>query len=170
MITSTRAILKLTSVRFQATNSSNGAAPPDSHNLTPPPPPPPPPRTSLLSVPKPSWIVRVCVSNMIRRDMKVMLHLLLQKERGVPQLIKNQNEGVVPSVPSVVEGGPNREVGLTTRDKKVFNKERKTEDNQLYFQAIVAPFFMNIYIVGLNHLFDIEIDKVNKLYLPLVSG
>ncbi|GMH23744.1 hypothetical protein Nepgr_025587 [Nepenthes gracilis] len=37
-------------------------------------------------------------------------------------------------------------------------------------QAIVAALFMNIYIVGLNQLFDIEIDKVNKPYLPLASG
>jgi len=29
---------------------------------------------------------------------------------------------------------------------------------------------MNIYIVGLNQLTDIEIDKVNKPYLPLASG
>ncbi|KVH93647.1 UbiA prenyltransferase family [Cynara cardunculus var. scolymus] len=36
--------------------------------------------------------------------------------------------------------------------------------------AIVAAFFMNIYIVGLNQLSDIEIDKVNKPYLPLASG
>ncbi|KAJ0779216.1 putative Heat shock protein DnaJ, cysteine-rich domain superfamily [Helianthus annuus] len=61
MITSTGAIFKLTAVRFPVTNSSNGAPPPDSHNNPPPPPPspsPPPPRTPLLSVPKPSWIVR----------------------------------------------------------------------------------------------------------------
>ncbi|CAI9285504.1 unnamed protein product [Lactuca saligna] len=38
------------------------------------------------------------------------------------------------------------------------------------FEAIVAAFFMNIYIVGLNQLSDIEIDKVNKPYLPLASG
>ncbi|KAL8242895.1 hypothetical protein R6Q59_013197 [Mikania micrantha] len=37
-------------------------------------------------------------------------------------------------------------------------------------EAIVAAFFMNIYIVGLNQLSDIEIDKVNKPYLPLASG
>lgn len=29
---------------------------------------------------------------------------------------------------------------------------------------------MNIYVVGLNQLFDVEIDKVNKPYLPLASG
>ncbi|XP_022929670.1 homogentisate phytyltransferase 1, chloroplastic-like isoform X2 [Cucurbita moschata] len=37
-------------------------------------------------------------------------------------------------------------------------------------EAIVAALFMNIYIVGLNQLFDIEIDKINKPYLPLASG
>lgn len=29
-------------------------------------------------------------------------------------------------------------------------------------QAVVAALFMNIYIVGLNQLFDIEIDKVSS--------
>ena len=29
---------------------------------------------------------------------------------------------------------------------------------------------MNIYIVGLNQISDIAIDKVNKPYLPLASG
>ena len=28
----------------------------------------------------------------------------------------------------------------------------------------------NLYIVGINQLSDIEIDKVNKPYLPLASG
>ncbi|MQM13696.1 hypothetical protein Taro_046619 [Colocasia esculenta] len=37
-------------------------------------------------------------------------------------------------------------------------------------EAVVAALFMNIYIVGLNQLFDIEIDKVNKPNLPLASG
>ncbi|RXH71562.1 hypothetical protein DVH24_018917 [Malus domestica] len=37
-------------------------------------------------------------------------------------------------------------------------------------EAVVAAFFMNIYIVGLNQLSDIDIDKVNKPYLPLASG
>ncbi|XP_065001077.1 probable homogentisate phytyltransferase 1, chloroplastic isoform X1 [Musa acuminata AAA Group] len=37
-------------------------------------------------------------------------------------------------------------------------------------QAVVAAVFMNIYIVGLNQVFDIEIDKVNKPNLPLASG
>ncbi|PPD88563.1 hypothetical protein GOBAR_DD14490 [Gossypium barbadense] len=38
------------------------------------------------------------------------------------------------------------------------------------FQAVVAALFMNIYIVGLNQLSDVEIDKVNKPFLPLASG
>eukprot|EP00475_Leptophrys_vorax_P030972 TRINITY_DN46739_c0_g1_i1.p1 TRINITY_DN46739_c0_g1~~TRINITY_DN46739_c0_g1_i1.p1 ORF type:complete len:442 (+),score=-18.92 TRINITY_DN46739_c0_g1_i1:425-1750(+) len=38
------------------------------------------------------------------------------------------------------------------------------------FQALIPALLMNIYIVGLNQLFDIEIDKVNKPYLPLASG
>ncbi|KAL9254738.1 Homogentisate phytyltransferase 1, chloroplastic-like protein [Drosera capensis] len=37
-------------------------------------------------------------------------------------------------------------------------------------EAVIAALFMNIYIVGLNQLCDIEIDKVNKPYLPLASG
>lgn len=37
-------------------------------------------------------------------------------------------------------------------------------------QALVPSIFMNIYIVGLNQLYDVDIDKVNKPYLPLASG
>ncbi|KAM6579407.1 hypothetical protein CsatA_003181 [Cannabis sativa] len=40
----------------------------------------------------------------------------------------------------------------------------------LTFQAVVAALLMNIYIVGLNQLYDIDIHKVNKPYLPLASG
>lgn len=38
------------------------------------------------------------------------------------------------------------------------------------FQALIPALFMNIYIVGLNQLYDIEIDKLNKPELPLASG
>nr|AFB69501.1 isopentenyltransferase [Ginkgo biloba] len=52
--------------------------------------------------------------------------------------------------------------------------ERLSDLSPLFFtgvmEAIVAALLMNIYIVGLNQLFDIEIDKVNKPYLPLASG
>lgn len=52
--------------------------------------------------------------------------------------------------------------------------EKFSDFSPLFFtgvlEAIVAALFMNIYIVGLNQLSDIEIDKVNKPYLPLASG
>ncbi|XP_014492795.1 homogentisate phytyltransferase 1, chloroplastic-like [Vigna radiata var. radiata] len=38
------------------------------------------------------------------------------------------------------------------------------------FQAIVAAALMACYITGLNHLTDVEIDKINKPYRPLASG
>ncbi|XP_042433123.1 probable homogentisate phytyltransferase 1, chloroplastic isoform X1 [Zingiber officinale] len=37
-------------------------------------------------------------------------------------------------------------------------------------KALLSAVFMNIYVVGLNQLFDVEIDKVNKPMLPLASG
>jgi homogentisate phytyltransferase/homogentisate geranylgeranyltransferase len=37
-------------------------------------------------------------------------------------------------------------------------------------QALIPALLMNISIVGLNQVFDVEIDKVNKPYLPLASG
>ncbi|OWM86996.1 hypothetical protein CDL15_Pgr016033 [Punica granatum] len=52
--------------------------------------------------------------------------------------------------------------------------EKLSDLNPTFFtgllEAVVAALFMNIYIVGLNQLSDIDIDKVNKPYLPLASG
>ncbi|KAG9456347.1 hypothetical protein H6P81_000855 [Aristolochia fimbriata] len=52
--------------------------------------------------------------------------------------------------------------------------ERMSDISPVFFagllEAVVAALFMNIYIVGLNQLFDIEIDRVNKPTLPLASG
>ncbi|XP_074274251.1 homogentisate geranylgeranyltransferase, chloroplastic-like [Silene latifolia] len=39
-----------------------------------------------------------------------------------------------------------------------------------WLKTLVPAILMNIYVVGLNQLFDIEIDKVNKPNLPLASG
>ncbi|KAG2607539.1 hypothetical protein PVAP13_4NG252433 [Panicum virgatum] len=39
-----------------------------------------------------------------------------------------------------------------------------------FLEALASSLCMNIYVVGLNQLFDIEIDKVNKPTLPLASG
>ena len=36
--------------------------------------------------------------------------------------------------------------------------------------AVLPALLMNVYIVGLNQLFDIDIDRVNKPTLPLASG
>eukprot|EP00898_Chlorokybus_atmophyticus_P006624 jgi/Chlat1/6963/Chrsp52S06618 len=38
------------------------------------------------------------------------------------------------------------------------------------FQALIPALCINVAIVGLNQVYDIEIDKVNKPYLPLASG
>ena len=37
-------------------------------------------------------------------------------------------------------------------------------------QAMVPALLMNICIVGLNQIFDVPIDRINKPYLPLASG
>ncbi|KAG2436973.1 hypothetical protein HYH02_011405 [Chlamydomonas schloesseri] len=37
-------------------------------------------------------------------------------------------------------------------------------------QALASALLMNIAIVGINQLYDVEIDKINKPYLPLASG
>ena len=36
--------------------------------------------------------------------------------------------------------------------------------------ALPAALLMNVYIVGLNQLFDIELDRINKPELPLAAG
>ncbi|XP_073132214.1 homogentisate phytyltransferase 1, chloroplastic-like [Henckelia pumila] len=38
------------------------------------------------------------------------------------------------------------------------------------FKAVVPVVLMSIYVSGINQLYDVEIDKVNKPYLPLASG
>lgn len=41
---------------------------------------------------------------------------------------------------------------------------------KVMFQALFSALLMNICIVGMNQIFDIEIDRVNKPYLPLAAG
>jgi len=38
-----------------------------------------------------------------------------------------------------------------------------------FLTALVPALLINIYIVGLNQLFDIEVDRINKPFLPLAS-
>lgn len=40
----------------------------------------------------------------------------------------------------------------------------------LLFRAIVTGLLCNIFIVGINQIEDIELDKINKPHLPLASG
>ncbi|MCL7048334.1 hypothetical protein MKW94_007226 [Papaver nudicaule] len=37
-------------------------------------------------------------------------------------------------------------------------------------KALIPALLMNIYVVGLNQLFDVEIDKINKPDLPIAAG
>ncbi len=43
-------------------------------------------------------------------------------------------------------------------------------DWRLFAISLAACLFANVYITGLNQLTDIEIDRINKPYLPLASG
>lgn len=36
--------------------------------------------------------------------------------------------------------------------------------------AIVCAVLVNIYVTGLNQIFDVDIDKINKPYLPIAAG
>ncbi|QCE05842.1 homogenitisate phytyltransferase [Vigna unguiculata] len=63
---------------------------------------------------------------------------------------------------------------LSTVSASLFAVEKLSDISPLFFigllQALVPHIFMDIYINGVNQLFDLEIDKINKPYLPLASG
>ncbi|XP_027935292.1 glycinol 4-dimethylallyltransferase-like [Vigna unguiculata] len=52
--------------------------------------------------------------------------------------------------------------------------EKLSDISPLFFigllQAVLPHSFMLLYVNGVNQLFDFEIDKINKPYLPLASG
>ncbi|CAJ1968652.1 unnamed protein product [Sphenostylis stenocarpa] len=52
--------------------------------------------------------------------------------------------------------------------------EKLSDISPLFFigllQALLPPMFMDLYVNGVNQVFDYEIDKINKPYLPLASG
>nr|AFK48782.1 unknown [Lotus japonicus] len=52
--------------------------------------------------------------------------------------------------------------------------EKLSDISPLFFtnvlKALVLNLTMSIYVNGVNQLFDVEIDKINKPYLPLASG
>ncbi len=37
-------------------------------------------------------------------------------------------------------------------------------------QALIPALLMNVCIVGINQMYDVDIDRINKPYLPLASG
>ncbi|KAI4379827.1 hypothetical protein MLD38_006073 [Melastoma candidum] len=91
------------------------------------------------------------------------------------------SNGVIGSVKSAVDAfyrfsRPHTVIGtaLSIVSVSLLAVEKMTDFSPIFFsgvlEAVVAALFMNIYIVGLNQLSDIDIDKVNKPYLPLASG
>nr|QNH80865.1 putative prenyltransferase [Pueraria candollei var. mirifica] len=63
---------------------------------------------------------------------------------------------------------------LGTISASLLAVEKLSDISPLFFigllQVLVAHFFMDLYINGVNQVFDLEIDKINKPYLPLASG
>ncbi|XP_022640811.1 glycinol 4-dimethylallyltransferase-like [Vigna radiata var. radiata] len=63
---------------------------------------------------------------------------------------------------------------LSTVSASLFVVANLSDISPLFFigllQALVPHLFMDIYVNGVNQLFDLEIDKINKPYLPLASG
>ncbi|WVY96647.1 hypothetical protein V8G54_028798 [Vigna mungo] len=52
--------------------------------------------------------------------------------------------------------------------------EKLSDISPLFFigllQALIPHLFMDLYVNGVNQVFDFEIDKINKPYLPLAAG
>ncbi|XP_014511537.2 glycinol 4-dimethylallyltransferase-like [Vigna radiata var. radiata] len=52
--------------------------------------------------------------------------------------------------------------------------EKLSDISPLFFigllQALLPSIFLDLYVNGVNQVFDFEIDKINKPYLPLASG
>ncbi len=61
-------------------------------------------------------------------------------------------------------------VSLTTLYALACKNEQLWLNLPLLFVVIIAGLACNIYIVGINQIEDIEVDKINKPYLPMASG
>ncbi|XP_020219181.1 glycinol 4-dimethylallyltransferase-like [Cajanus cajan] len=63
---------------------------------------------------------------------------------------------------------------LSTISASLLAVEKLSDISPLFFigvlQAMIPFLFLDIYVTSVNQLFDIEIDKINKPYLPLASG
>ncbi|KAK7315353.1 hypothetical protein VNO77_33896 [Canavalia gladiata] len=64
--------------------------------------------------------------------------------------------------------------GLSAISSSVLAVDKLSDISPLFFtsllQVVIACFLFHVYSVGVNQLFDVEIDKINKPYLPLASG
>ncbi|MEO5730964.1 MAG: UbiA family prenyltransferase, partial [Byssovorax sp.] len=43
-------------------------------------------------------------------------------------------------------------------------------DTKILLGTLIAGLAVNLYVVGINQITDVEIDRINKPYLPLASG
>ncbi|RDY13425.1 Glycinol 4-dimethylallyltransferase, partial [Mucuna pruriens] len=63
---------------------------------------------------------------------------------------------------------------LSTISASLLVVEKLSDISPLFFiglvQVLIPHLFMDLYINGVNQVFDLEIDKINKPYLPLASG
>ncbi|KAK7392589.1 hypothetical protein VNO78_21032 [Psophocarpus tetragonolobus] len=63
---------------------------------------------------------------------------------------------------------------LSTISASLLAVEKFSDISPLFFigllQVLVPHFLLDLYINGVNQVFDFEIDKINKPYLPLPSG
>ncbi|CAL5440043.1 unnamed protein product [Camellia sinensis] len=67
-----------------------------------------------------------------------------------------------------------KDKNLTTIQSDLFKQlnafYRFSRPHTVIGTALVPSILMNLYVVGINQLFDVDIDKVNKPNLPLASG
>ncbi|KAL2342689.1 hypothetical protein Fmac_003974 [Flemingia macrophylla] len=65
-------------------------------------------------------------------------------------------------------------LGLNIISSSFIAVEKLSDISPLFFfgllQAVIPQLFILMYVNGVNQLFDYEIDKMNKPYLPLASG
>ena len=61
-------------------------------------------------------------------------------------------------------------LSLTTLYVLACKNEQLIQNLLILFIVIIAGLACNIFIVGINQLEDIAVDKINKPYLPLASG
>jgi len=86
---------------------------------------------------------------MLRQSLSILIHMLLILCLSITKVIGIISVSLL-AVQSVLDLSPIFFMGL--------------------LKALIPALFMNIYIVGLNQISDIAIDKVNKPDLPLASG